>query len=186
MFSGFLELLMRARFARLLLIFAIMLQGVVGFLQGKPLATLRRKIGVGIAGMALVITAVLPEPLSGSTIAIAKDDLPSLERCFAAVKRELDTTEGVSLQRLKRDIDEGDWADLKLFTREYDAGFRGGVLKKSWKQLGEKKADGIRISNSFTFDLIGLNQAARNEDKEGALKMYEAVRNDIIEFAKLE
>ena len=91
-----------------------------------------------------------------------------------------------TLQRLKKDIDEGDWEDLKLFTREYDAGFRGGVLKKSWKQLGDRKADGIRISNSFTFDLIGLNQAARKEDKEGALKMYEAVRNDIIEFAKLE
>ena len=163
-----------------------MLQNLDGLLPGKQLSTLSRNVGIGIASIGLMVTSLLPEELGSSTIAKAKEELPSLERCFAAVKRELDAKEGVSLQRLKKDIDEGDWADLKLFTREYDAGFRGGVLKKSWKQLGDKKADGIRISNSFTFDLIGLNQAARNEDKEGALKMYEAVRNDIVEFSKLE
>tara|TARA_A100001035_G_C27741846_1_gene481993 strand:- start:276 stop:812 length:537 start_codon:yes stop_codon:yes gene_type:complete len=149
------------------------------------LAGLRRRLAVGIAGFGLATTAISPVS-PGNFIANAKDELPSLDRCFAAVKRELDPKEGVSLQRLKKDIDEGDWGDLKLFTREYDAGFRGGVLKKSWKQLGDKKADGIRISNSFTFDLIGLNQAARKEDKDSALQMYEAVRNDIVEFAKLE
>ena len=170
----------------LFFIFVVLLQSALGLLQGEALSTLRRKMGIGIAGVGLATTATLPISWGGSAYANAKDELPSLERCFAAVKRELDPKEGVSLQRLKKDIDEGDWEDLKLFTREYDAGFRGGVLKKSWKQLGDRKADGIRISNSFTFDLIGLNQAARKEDKEGALKMYEAVRNDIIEFAKLE
>lgn len=142
----------------------------------------RRSIAKGVVGFSLLLGG----PSGNDFIAYAKDDLPSLERCFAAVKRELDPKEGESLARLKKDIDGSDWADIKVFTREYDAGFRGGVLKKSWKQLGDKKADGIRISNSFTFDLIGLNQAARKEDKDAAVKMLDAIRNDIVEFAKLE
>jgi hypothetical protein len=141
-----------------------------------------RRLARGIVGFGLAAGL----PLQSNLIVHAKDELPSLERCFAAVKRELDPKEGESLARLKKDIETGEWADIKVFTREYDAGFRGGVLKKSWKQLGDKKADGIRISNSFTFDLIGLNQAARKEDKDEAMKMLEAVRNDIVEFSKLE
>lgn len=30
-------------------------------------------------------------------------------------------------------------------------------------QKGDRKARGIEISNSFTFDLIALNKAARNQ-----------------------
>ena len=147
----------------------------VKFVSGRAIA--KSVIGIGLA---------LGAPVGINCVVQAKEELPSLEKCFAAVKRELDPKEGESLARLKKDIDSGDWTDIKAFTREYDAGFRGGVLKKSWKQLGDKKADGIRISNSFTFDLIGLNQAARKEDKGEALKMLDAVRNDIMEFARLE
>lgn len=146
-------------------------------LDSSSLKSMSRRLCKGIVGFGLV---------AGVPVVQAKEPLPSLERCFAAVKRELDPNEGESLTRLKKDIETGEWADIKLFTREYDAGFRGGVLKKSWKQLGDKKADGIRISNSFTFDLIGLNQAARKEDKGEAMRMLDAVRSDIVEFSKLE
>jgi len=120
--------------------------------------------------------------------ALAKSDEPPipLSRYFDAVRKELDPKQGESLARIKKDIDDGNWDDLKLFTREYDAGFRGGILKSTWKQLGDKKKRGIEISNSFTFDLIGLNQAARKADKQDALKRLDDVRQDISDFLTLE
>ena len=56
----------------------------------------------------------------------------------------------------------------KLFTREFDVGFRGGVLKNARKQFGLDKQAGIAVPNPFTFDLIALNKAARSEDKDAA------------------
>ena len=81
----------------------------------------------------------------------------------------------------------GNWDDLKLFTREYDAGFRGGVLKSAWKQLdGDNKKKGVDLSNSFTFDLIALNKAGREENKEKAIQALDQVVVDLTEFIKLE
>lgn len=112
------------------------------------------------------------------------DDLPSLSRCFNAVRDELD--KGASLQRLKADIDTENWQDILTYTREYDAGFRGGVLKSAWKQLGDAKERGIQISNSFTFDLIALNKAARKQDSADAKLRLEQVRQDLKDFLALE
>jgi hypothetical protein len=120
------------------------------------------------------------------TTVSAKKDLPSLESCFNAIRKEV-SPDGESFLRLKKDIDAGEWEDLLQFTREYDAGLRGYVLKSAWKQLdGDRKQEGIRLSNSFTFDLIGLNKAGRVKDKEEALKMLEMTRDDLNEFLKLE
>ena len=73
-----------------------------------------------------------------SSIVHAKEStsttVPSLEKCFNAIEKEL-SDNGDSLRRINKDISTEDWNDLKLFTREYDAGFRGGVLKVAWKQL---------------------------------------------------
>jgi len=44
----------------------------------------------------------------------------------------------------------------------------------------------VRLSNSFTFDLIGMNQAARKGDKEGANQLLQGVRKDLQEFLTLE
>jgi hypothetical protein len=121
-----------------------------------------------------------------STSAQAADTLPSLEKCFNAVRKELDLKDGASLIRIKADIDEGKWDDLKLFSREYDAGFRGGVLKSAWKQLGDNKQKGIKVTNSFTFDLIGLNKASRNEDKEDAYHRLDQITQDLKDFLALE
>ena len=81
----------------------------------------------------------------------------------------------------------GNWDDLKLFTREYDAGFRGGVLKSAWKQLdGDNKKKGVDLSNAFTFDLIALNKAGREENKDKAFEALDRVVVDLTEFTKLE
>lgn len=136
------------------------------------------------------VVAVGVGSLSGPQMGVAKSEpettIIPLSRYFDAVRKELDPKEGVSLLRIKKDIDEGNWEDLKTFTREYDAGFRGGVLKSTWKQLGDNKKRGIEVSNSFTFDLIGLNKAARKGDAADALKYYEVVKQDIKDFLSLE
>ena len=123
--------------------------------------------------------------LQGVEAAEKAEPLP-LSRYFEAVRKELDPKQGESLRRIKKDIDDANWDDLKTFTREYDAGFRGGVLKATWKQLGDNKKRGIEISNSFTFDLIGLNQAARKGDAADAIKRYEDVQQDMRDFLTLE
>ena len=121
-----------------------------------------------------------------STVLLAKEELPSLERCFNAVRKELGR-EGESLRRLQEDIDRESYKDIILFTREYDAGFRGGVLKTAWKQMdGEAKRRGIEVSNSFTFDLIALNKAARVADKAEAARCLSLVRQDLVDFLALE
>jgi len=88
----------------------------------------------------VILTSIIMILLNTNMISIcyAKDNninvIPSLEKCFNAVEKEL-SNDGESLRRINQDIAVEDWNDLKLFTREYDAGFRGGVLKVAWKQL---------------------------------------------------
>ena len=109
-----------------------------------------KNLSTFVVSVCLTIAAQSP-----STVALSAE-LPSLEKCFNAVRKELDNKQGESLIHIKDDIDNEKWDDLKLFTREYDAGFRGGVLKNAWKQLGNAKQQGIAVTNSFTFDLIAL------------------------------
>jgi hypothetical protein len=91
------------------------------------------------------------------------------------------------LKRIAKDIADEDWEDIKAFTREYDAGFRGGVLKSAWKQFdGDLKTKGIEISNSFTFDLIALNKAARVKDSVEATRRLNDVRTDLQNFLDLK
>ena len=139
---------------------------------------------VGTFGGGPLMVPILQPPIP---VCAKSDEEPiPLKRYFDAVRKELDPKEGESLRRIKKDIDDANWDDLKTFTREYDAGFRGGVLKATWKQLGDNKKRGIEISNSFTFDLIGLNQAARKGDAADAIKRYQDVQQDMRDFLTLE
>jgi hypothetical protein len=136
---------------------------------------------VKAATIALIINGMF----LGPGIANAKTELPSLEKCFNAVEKEV-APDGESITRLREDIKKGNWADVKAFSREYDSGFRGGVLKNAWKQLqGEEQKLGIEITNSFTFDLIALNKAARNEDTIEANTRLDQVKEDLKNFLKL-
>lgn len=134
----------------------------------------------------ILVTGLTISTQSPLTAAHSATELPSLEKCFNAVRKELDVTQGESLTHIKTDIDEGKWDDLKLFSREYDAGFRGGVLKTAWKQLGDQKGKGISITNSFTFDLIALNKAARTQDKVDAYHRLDQITQDLKDFLALE
>ena len=110
-----------------------------------------------------------------------------MSKCFAAIRAELDDAGTKSLSRLETDINTENWDDIKTWSREFDAGFRGGVLKSVWKQLdGDDKKRGIELSNSFTFDLIALNKAARIADKADALQRIASVRQDLADFLILD
>ena len=134
-----------------------------------------------VAILSIIINSITNYPISTE----AKEELPSLSKIFNAVRKEL-SSDGESLNRLKTDINNENWSDILTYTREYDAGFRGGVLKSAWKQLGDQKKKGIELSNSFTFDLIALNKAARVQNKDEALLRLEQVKQDLIEFEKLD
>jgi hypothetical protein len=47
--------------------------------------------------------------LSPVSPAYAKTELPSLEKCFNAIKTELDPVKGESIKRIKNDINNDDW-----------------------------------------------------------------------------
>ena len=112
------------------------------------------------------------------------EEQESLGKYLDAVKVEV--VKKPSVQRLRTDIDSNNWEDLKLFTREFEAGFRGGVLKKAWKQLeGEDRKRGIDLSNSFTYDLIGINKAGRQQDPDAARKYLGQVETDLQDFLTL-
>ncbi len=101
-------------------------------------------------------------------------------------KTQFEISRHISFDRMENDINSANWEDLKSFTREYDALFRGDVMKSAWKQMqGDDKRRGIEISNSFTYDLIGINKAARKEDKEDAMKYLLMVKNDVKDFYNL-
>jgi hypothetical protein len=60
-------------------------------------------------------------------------------------------------------------------------------LKSAWKQFdGDVQKRGIELSNSFTFDLIALNKAARNKDVDEASRRLEDVRTDLQLFLDLQ
>ena len=136
----------------------------------------------------LGVVLLLPLMMNPVTSMAASEPLPSLQKCFDAVRKELDPIEGESLKRLSNDIQTNNWDDVKLFTREYDAGFRGYVMKSTWKQIEDNdiKKRGIEISNSFTFDLIALNKASRVKDTEDAIKRLAEVKQDLTNFLALE
>jgi hypothetical protein len=141
---------------------------------------LRRSFLICALGVALFMTAATTCPQQAFAV-----ELPPLEKCFNAIRKELDPIDGVAIQRFKKDVEVENWDDLVNYTREYDAGFRGGVLKAAWKQLGDRKKEGIDISNSFTFDLISLNKAARLKDKQLSYQYIDSVVKDLENFLKL-
>jgi hypothetical protein len=52
--------------------------------------------------------------------------------------------------------------------------------------IGEEQKKGIELANSFTFDLIALNKAARIQDKKEAQLRVVQIQHDLEEFLKLK
>jgi hypothetical protein len=141
---------------------------------------LTKSVAIIVISSGLVIGTQSPLTTANSV------ELPSLDKCFDVVRKELDSKEGESIIHIKTDIDEGKWDDLKLFSREYDTNFRGGILKSAWKQLGDNQQKGIRVTNSFTTDLIALNKAAKTQDKDDAYHQLDKITKDLKDFLALE
>lgn len=59
-----------------------------------------------VSGVFLPMSLPLLSPVNP---AHAKSELPPLEKCFGAIKKELDPTNGESIKRIKADINNDNW-----------------------------------------------------------------------------
>jgi hypothetical protein len=169
------------------LLFVLFIGLIVVHARPRDLISYVQNIGFTTKKIALTTLAAASLTFQPLQIqAKENEDIP-IERYFSTIRRELDPIQGDSLQRIRKDIETEDWKDLKLFTRQFDAGFRGTVLKGVWKKLdGENKRRGIELSNSFTFDLIAINKAAREGDAKEAMRRLDMVEADMRNFLSLE
>jgi len=123
--------------------------------------------------------------------AYAKKKEPStpetIANAFARVRNELISPDG-GVAKLESYIETGKWAEIKEFTKIYDAEFRKETMGRTRKLLpdGKMRGDSIQLCNNVTFDLIGINRASRVGDKDEAKKYLQALKDDIAIFLELE
>ena len=151
--------------------------------QSTTIATIA--IGTSISSS----LATMPLP------AYAKEPPPPITQeavteAFDAIRYELTNPSGV-VGTLTNLINDGNsYEEVMQYTKESDAYFRKAKIGKARKLLTDKeiKSGSIQLSNSITFDLIGINRASRpgQEDKDVQLKYLEDLKKDIEQFLELE
>ena len=154
------------------------------------LATTRRNFleqSTTIATIAIGTSIPLP--------AYAKEPPPPITQeavteAFNAIRYELTNPSGV-VGTLTNLINDGNsYEEVMQYTKESDAYFRKAKIGKARKLLTDKeiKSGSIQLSNSVTFDLIGINRASRpgQEDKDVQLKYLDDLKKDIEQFLELE
>ena len=154
------------------------------------LATTRRNFleqSTTIATIAIGTSIPLP--------AYAKEPPPPITQeavteAFDAIRYELTNPSGV-VGTLTNLINDGNsYEEVMQYTKESDAYFRKAKIGKARKLLTDKeiKSGSIQLSNSVTFDLIGINRASRpgQEDKDVQLKYLDDLKKDIEQFLELE
>mmetsp|Transcript_378 Transcript_378/g.419 ORF Transcript_378/g.419 Transcript_378/m.419 type:complete len:224 (+) Transcript_378:83-754(+) len=108
---------------------------------------------------------------------------------FAAVREQLESPEG-GIQELKSLIDKEDFDGIREFTQMYDLEFRKAKMVKARRLITGKDElkRGLYLSNSVTFDLIGINRFSREgkEDISEVKKYWEELKTDVINFLELE
>jgi len=108
---------------------------------------------------------------------------------FAAVREQLESPEG-GIQELKSLIDKEDFNGIREFTQMYDLEFRKAKMVKARKMItGKEEIDrGLYLSNSVTFDLIGINRFSRDgkQNISEVRKYWEELKKDIITFLDME
>lgn len=111
----------------------------------------------------------------------------AMAAAFAAVRKELDDPEG-GIAKLGSAIDKKDWTEIKEFTKYYDLEFRKAKMVKARKMFPDKdmKGEALPLCNNVTFDLIGINRAARAEDLVSAMQYYESLKKDVSSFLVYE
>jgi len=112
-----------------------------------------------------------------------------VKAAFAAVREQLDSPDG-GIQELKSLIDKEDYDAIREFTPTYDLEFRKAKMVKARRLItGKDEIDrGLYLSNSVTFDLIGINRNSRlgKEDIGEVKKYWEELKTDVTSFLEME
>ena len=130
-----------------------------------------------------VLSGILPQS------SFAKEPVTSetLAKSFAEIHFELENPNG-GIALLENAIKTKDWANVKEFTKFYDAEFRKAKMVKTRKMFPDPdmKGEALQLCNNVTFDLIGINRASRVEDVDSALKYLDELKGDISTFLDYE
>eukprot|EP00554_Chaetoceros_debilis_P007467 CAMPEP_0194076786 /NCGR_PEP_ID=MMETSP0149-20130528/3536_1 /TAXON_ID=122233 /ORGANISM="Chaetoceros debilis, Strain MM31A-1" /LENGTH=215 /DNA_ID=CAMNT_0038757643 /DNA_START=535 /DNA_END=1182 /DNA_ORIENTATION=+ len=113
----------------------------------------------------------------------------SIKAAFQAVRDQLESPDG-GVNRLRAMIEKEDFEEIMEFTKYYDLEFRKAKIVKARRLLTSKevKERGLYLSNSVTFDLIGMNKGARpgQYDIEMVKKYFKELETDVANFLLLE
>mmetsp|Transcript_25161 Transcript_25161/g.37009 ORF Transcript_25161/g.37009 Transcript_25161/m.37009 type:complete len:209 (+) Transcript_25161:26-652(+) len=139
----------------------------------------------------LTVAAWAPSPAAAKKEPVTRE---SISAVFASIRSEIDDTpfvdigQGGGVKYLEGAIEKKEWEKVKEFTKFYDLEFRKAKMSKAKKMMPDKemKSQGTQLCNNVTFDLIGINRAARVEDVETAHKYLGELKEDILEFLKFE
>ncbi len=123
----------------------------------------------------------------------AKDKEPvtreSVQLAFQNVRDQLESPDG-GVKYLQSLIEKEDFEGIMEFTKNYDLEFRKAKMVKARKLLTSKedKERALYLSNSVTFDLIGMNKGARpgQYDIEMVKKYFGELITDVTNFLELE
>ena len=153
-----------------------------------PESTSRRSILQHMASMSLA-SNLLVNP----SMASAKDKDPittqQVKDAFAAVRYQLESPDG-GVQKLEDYIAQSDFEAIFEFTKMYDLEFRKAKMVPARKFLTNKddKEKAVYLSNSVTFDLIGMNKGTRSgqRDMEQVKKYLGELKQEVSMFLELE
>ena len=119
-----------------------------------------------------------------------------VKAAFQDIKDELSTElpfsemgNGAGVPYLEGLINSSNWEEIKEFTKFYDGEFRKaklGYVRKMIMTDKDQKEKATLLSNSVTFDLIGINRAARKSDQSEALRYLGELKDDIQTFLEFE
>ena len=126
-------------------------------------------------------------------LASAKDKAPitvqQAKDAFEAVRYQLESPEG-GVRTLESYVTNSDFDAIFEFTKYYDLEFRKAKMVKARKYLTSKedKERAVYLSNSVTFDLIGMNKGCRagQKDIEQVKKYFGELKEEVAQFLELE
>lgn len=145
----------------------------------------RRDVLVNTATIVGGLGAFLPRPV------LAKEELPiteeNIKQYFGEVRYELEDPAG-GVARIENALDKLDWADIKEFSKGYDLELRKKKMGYARKMMTEKKMkdEALALRNNVTFDLIGINKAARVQDEDNCREALRLLKEDVNKFLAMQ
>jgi len=154
-------------------------------IRGKVAMKTRQQVIKQVAQGALGAVIFSSSPLTA--VAKEKEALTPEEakERFTAVQSAFDDEVYPALSKA---IEASDWAEIKEITKGMDQSFRKGRMGPAKKALptSEDKSQAQLLMNAITFDLIGINKAARKEDKQEALETLSVMKDEVRQFLLLQ